>query len=419
MSDWPESTPKRLGQSARLFWAFVEPFLSSAPDQDKQRARIPRDVLSIVWQWIGAEILPHHFGKLEGEVQRAAIEGSVTDIANGITRMKRLVAPVLEQTLLTCRQNPGAMEKLTRHLGNENIIAHLRDMGDALTIEPVLARLQMAFPVPVSEPDYGQIEDMLELIEAGAAKAPHCVDMIYVGAIPRFANPTLALRLATHRLSSRSAEAIEASDYSILIDVIVFDLVATGRSAIETYNATGWNGALIERVDSYCQFAAGLHEEIQVTEFSKIGRALSDMKAQFVKGLAPDIEAIPDRVVQLFAPLASKVLESGPNQSDIYSVSAQLQACISLGDYAADIGLDDAISGARHAASSYLEEASSTIIEAIRSKSGEERDHAMAYLDVAVDFTQKLQGREVARIVRRLGQSAATVNAISATSAVA
>lgn len=401
--------PKRIGQPARLFWAFAEPFLTSGLDTVKQRGRIPRDVLNLVWHWIGTEILPGHFPQLEADVRRAVVEGSVAEIASGIVKMKRLVGPVLKQTLLTCEQTPAAIAKLNEHTGSPHMIAHLRDMSDALEIEPILAQLHTAFAVPIIEPEIADIEEMSRVIAAGAEKAPQCVDMIYVGAMSRFANPAQALRLAYYGLSSNAANDVEESEFAVLAEVIVFDLLAKGRAVLETHKVLGWSGALIESANAYCEFATGIQREILVTEKSKTGLAIADMRAQFATALTPDLEAIPRQIATLFSALDETSDANGPDTALFQQVSTILHASVALQDYAKEMGIDEAVVRARRDATSLLEESSSRIIEAIRSKSGSEREHALSFLGIAVDLTEKLQGREVARVVRRLGEAAATV----------
>ena len=398
-----------LGQPARLFWAFSEPFLTSAPDVRKQRGRIAREVLPVVWSWIGTDIIPTHFKRLEDVVEKAVADGSVSDIATGIVQMKKVVGPVLKQTLIACRDNPAATRKLIAYTGNDNLLGHVRDICDAMEIEPVLARLVTAFPIPLSDPAVPDIEDMFEIITDGADKAPHCHDMIIAGAIDRFEKPAHALRLAHYGEATDSADELEKSPSRIIIDVLLFDLEHAAENVIVSHRANGWSSTTFDRIGTYYSLATGIQRELVLTEGSRSAKVVAKLRTRFAETFSAEFENVTGELRRYLEPLYTGDLSTEPSFSEAERIGDVLTAAVHLKSLASELGLYAVVERARKECSERIDDANSLILELIRRHSGTERENARAYLDATVPITEVLQGREAGRIVRRLGAAASTV----------
>lgn len=398
--------PERVGPAMRVFWRFLEPYLTDWPDAMKQRGRVPRSALGKIGTWINRDLLPDVLPAVWDDISLAILDDEPDVIEGSIAHAKQRILPVLARTIERCDADDAAQQKLASHIGGPLMIEHIRDIHDALMIETSVARLMQRLDDDIDDPGKVKLESMLTKIGPILREAGTRADLVLAAVVNCFQNEAQALRVPVVALGSDDVNRIVASPYRIIWDLVMFELDNRANTIEKLIDEGGLSDEVTEHVLEFGRIAAAARTEVNISSRGAAHQRLASARAKVGASLGPQLEQLSGHLQTVFAPISTGKMDAPPNRDALALAIREIKLLSDVRRYAQDLAISGTVSRVRSQADTYMERANANIIEHIRRGDMPSDDVLFDYLHAAVDTTESLHGADFARVVRRLGEAA-------------
>jgi hypothetical protein len=397
----------RIGNSARLFFKPLEPFLVDDAPNHKHPGRIARSTLEPLWTWIRRDLLPDEAKTLADEVSDALLANDEPK-AEQLTRLfQDRTAVAIETGIIAA----GADEKTSRHMvaliGTPRAIEDAAALMHVLKGRDALDSIAKHLPIQISNLADGWLDQSKGLIESAAAHDRDLFLYALLTVMSRLAAPWQLIRLAIKATGSDSATRIAENRYAVAVTLALAELERlVGELKSDLHSGRGVAvGALLKIIHDA---ARGLRTEMELSGDTAWGRQLAALRAQISDLLKSEIESMPGRVRRLLRPRpsteirANAVLDAG----DVEETEALVEFVGNCRYFANELAINEMTRRAFSELQQYLDSGMRTLLDGLRHAGESDRSFRQSQVDAARRFCGKVFGADYAAMLGKAAEVA-------------
>jgi hypothetical protein len=400
----------------RQFCAPFEDLLVNRRDPARHMRQIARSSIDPVWIWLSTELLPDALRDITARVVEHTLENDTAALSGSVAVLHASCSAALLGAIEEARLDISQRRKLERQLGGEVILEDARAMGEALAVAPFLLDMRNALPKHISDFDDQHVAIVSELYEDAREVLPEHAVYIPLAAMNRLAAPWQILRLARKVSGFGNDAAVNRSGLSELGNIFVGDMEDIAASFENQRPGKANLTHMAQDVMRFAEISQGFIGEIDIRRVSewghrilaaraKLSAAITEEMSRFHQDLA---KALPLHQVGTYGKNGPRRPDAthSPDNERVAKAIDDLQFISGIASAAESIGVQAHSRTIVQQIETYLVAYEDGLIEEIRRAKGEERDNALTFLDVVVDFRDTMGETEAAETLRRRGRVA-------------
>jgi hypothetical protein len=410
----------RIGDTARLFFAPLEPFLIDGPADHKRIGRIARVSLEPIWAWVGRDLIPAEVKALGDDINRALL-------ADDRNRANQLVRTLQDRSIRRMRDalaEVSADEKSRRRLavqvGTPRAIEDLDTIVSILSLREMLADFGKRLPSQFKTFEREQIEPLWALLDAatapsalertGARKADafsYCLILV----MNRLASPWQLVRVASRAADGDDTARIADTPYAAAVGIVLGEaenMVAELRTEVKA------GRPVVSMLKNIHDTARELRSEINMSFDSPWSRQLAAIRNDVSALLKSEIETTPGSVRRLLRPRPNKEIAPGSQLDplDVEQTEARVAFICACRHYAAELALSEATMRAHSELTHILDTGTKILLESLRQAGNDDRPFRQSQLEAGIRFCRPVFGAEYAGTLAKAAEVA--VQAVAA-----
>jgi len=224
------STQNR-GNPSRFFFAPLEPFLIDTAPEHANSGRIPRGLLTPIWEWISRDLLPTMTRDFNAQMKDLITADKQREANQVAATFQTKVVKSLEGTLGTDKGAEQTRIKLSTYTAARSAYGDLTKIMCALRARDVLVKFNAALPEKITKFDDAQITKITGLLDGFAKDHAEALPFALTLVANRLKTPWQLIRLATKAAPSKEAADIAATRYAIAVSMVL-DRIEDKRTAL-------------------------------------------------------------------------------------------------------------------------------------------------------------------------------------------
>jgi hypothetical protein len=289
------SSQNRVSNSARHFFAPLEPVLLDGAPQHANSGRIVSGSLYAIWEWISRDLLPTMARDYVKQIDGLIATDNQKEARKVVATFQTKVVKYLESTL----SSPGAADqtraKLAVYTASPSVYDDLTKMMCVLRARDALAKFNDALPATIKTFDDAGVVKITALLDAFAKDHADVIPFALTLVAKRLGIQWQLIRLATKAAASKSAKDIAAAPYAIAVPMVL-DRLDNRRATLRV--ALKKNRVLVAReilTDIYDTEYA-LQVRIDLLDESDWGKRLHELMNAIATLVATEVARFPDNV---------------------------------------------------------------------------------------------------------------------------
>ena len=397
----------RLGNSARLFFKPLEPFLVDDQSDHKHPGRIARSSVEPLWAWVRRDLLPDDSKSLADDVSDALLAGDEPK-AEHLTRtfQDRVVVAIAancDAAAADEKSRRRVLAQIGTHRGSEDAAIMRSVLNGREALEGLAAQLPIRIPDLID----GRLDECKGLIESTSAHDGDLFLYSLLLVMNRLAAPWQLIRLGIKAAGSDTAARVAESHYGVGVTIVLAELerqVRELREDLRSGNGVAV-GALLKTIHDS---ARGLRTELDLPVDSTWGRALSAQRSQISDLLKGEVESMPGRVRRLLR--ARPSAEIRPNSvldaGDVAETEALIEFVGSCRHFASELAINEMTQRTFSDLQQYLDSGTRALLDGLRHAGPSDRSFRQSQIDAAVRFCAKAFGQEYASLLGKAAEVA-------------
>lgn len=391
----------RIGNSARLFYMPVEPFIVDDAGAHKHPGRIARSALEPLWTWIRRDLLPEECKTLTDAVAEALLANDEQTALHLTLDFQDRAAKAIAAAL----EAGAADEKTGRRLVVQ--IATPRPIDDARTLMQVLkgrdALELLAKHLPLHIPDLSgdRLARAKDWVDSTAARDPDLFVHALLIVMSKLAAPWQIVRLATRAAESDTAARVADTPYAVAVTITLAELERlVGELRNDLQRGGVAVGALLKTIHDCVR---GLRTELELPADHAWGRQLAALRAQISDLLKSEIESMPGRVRRLLRPRPSTEIRAN-STLDPTEVAETEALIVFVGHcrlFAGELALNEITQRTYSDVQQYLDSGTRTLLDGLRHAGEGDRPFRQSQVDAAIRFSGKMFGKDYAGMLTK------------------
>jgi len=407
--------PARTLTPTRIFCRPFEDLLVAGSRKEKLAARISRDAIAPVWEWLEQTLAPDALRRYAEGVKEAVFTGQM-EAAMSIAGE---FWPAASSAILEALSNDKARKAARRILGSDLIVADAVEMAQLMAVGPEILEVQGVLPRPAPALGDDLLWQLRDIYDRVIAKAPDAAPFVAVIAMNRLERPWEALKLPLF-VSRQTQDTLISSTDMGLVGEIIFGRMEGHLSAIRGARSVQFDGdALAGEVAAFAELSMGIVKGVEMRRDGKWGQRLMKARAAVAEAMEGYMERAPREILAAL-PTRRAGFKGGPRVPDIAetldperSARALSYARLIAGcrPFAVAASFASALKDASGELVAALGLYNDEILRELRAAEGEKRAHVAAYLNFAADLTALLMSKEEGELLRRRGRAATSPQA--------
>ena len=402
-----ERTPAPL----RLFSEPFEDLLIDVPRQEKQKGRIARSSVPLVWEWLRQTLMPEAAESFAADVTKAVLAYRMPDAR---TRAGEFW-PAASARILAALQNDSARKIARRALGGDAALEDAREMALLLGAAPDIRAVQDTLPRGTPQLSEDLLWSLRAIYDRLAESAPDAAPYVAVIAMNRLARPWEALKLPL-LVSRRTQDTLIASTDMGLIGEMIFGEIEDHANAIRAARHPNFDAdELVDHVARFAELSTGIVKGIEIRRDGRWGQRLMKDRAAVAEVMEGLVRRAPKEIIAALPVQRAGAFAGGPRPPDLSrpaepekSARAIAYAKLVIGckPFAAAASFGAAVKDSFDEVAIALKSYTDDLVRELRGSSGEKRSHAESLFAVVVELTAILFSAEEAEFLRRRGRAA-------------
>ena len=404
----------RIGDTARLFFAPLEPFLIDGRADHKRTGRIARVSLEPIWSWIGRDLIPAEAKALSEDANRALLNGNRTKAEQLVRALHERAVQRMKETVAGTGTDEKAMRRLAIQVGTPRAMEDLSTMLAILVLRDQLSELARRLPGQIRSFEREQIELAKVLLDAAAAPvgadtAPVKKSDIFlyglVVVMGRLAAPWQLIRLATRAADSDEVARIQETPYAAAVTIVLGETEWMAGELRTELRAGRPTASVLRNIHDA---ARGLRTEMNLAVDSPWSRQLAAIRADISGLLKAEIEATPGMIRRLLRPRPAKEIAPGSSLDsiDVNEAETRVEFLNACRNYASELAVNDATVRAHSDLTLYLETGTKLLLDALRQAGDADRPFRQSQVDAAIRFCRIIFGTEYAGLLAKAAEVA-------------
>ena len=399
----------RIGNSARLFFKPLEPFIVDDLGQHRHLGRISRSSLDTLWTWIGRDVLPDDARAVDDIVNTALLNGDEAKAKHFVRAFQDRVAMALTDQLRLADSDAKVRRRMLGQIGTQRAGEDVAILKSVLNARDGLSAMAASLPLQVGNLASKQLEECKALIEKTGAPGTDMFLYSLLTVMNRLAAPWQLIRLGVRAAGSDTAARVAETPYGVSVTIVLSELerqVGELRDDLRSGRGVAV-GALLKTIHGA---ARGLRTELNMPMDSSWGRALSGLRTQIGDMLRLEIDSMPGRVRRLLKPRAAG--EIRPNSTLDATEVAETEALVAFvatcRHFASELAISEMTQRTFSELQQYLDSGTRGLLEALRGAAPNERSFRQSQVDTAVRLCATVFGRDYAAQLGKAAELAAT-----------
>lgn len=405
--DQREGAP-RIGNSARLFFKPLEPFLVDDIGQHRHPGRISRSSLDLLWTWIARDILPEDAKAVDNIVNAALAEGDAEKAKYFVRAFQDRVAVALTDQIRNADADDKVRRRMMSQIGTQRAGEDAAILKCVLNARDGLSAMASQLPLQVGNLGPRQVDECRALIEKTSPTSSDVFLYSMLTVMHRLAAPWQLIRLGVKAAGSDTAARVAETPYGVAVTIVLSELerqVAELRDDLRSGRGVAV-GALLKTIHDS---ARGLRTELNMPMDSSWGRALSGLRSQIGDTLRLEIDSMPGRVRRLLKPRSHG--EIRPNSTLDAAEVADTEALVAFvgtcRHFAGELAINEMTQRTFSELQQYLDHTTRGLLEALRHAVPSERSFRQSQVDAAVRLCATVFGRDYAAQLSKAAELAA------------
>jgi len=399
----------RIGNSARLFYKPIEPFMVDDRADHKHPGRIARSSLELLWIWIRRDLLPEDAKILADEVNDALLAGDELR-AEHITRafQDRVVAAI-EANFESAAADGKVHRRMQAQIGTPRPSEDATALKCVLKGRDALASLAAHLPLRIGNLAGDLLDECKALIEASCAHDGELFLYALLIVMSRLSAPWQLVRFGIKAAGSDTAARVAETRYGVAATIVLAELERmVGELSNDLKSGRGVAVGALLKIIHDC--ARGLRNELDMPIDSSWGRALAAQRAQIAELLRSEIDSMPGRVRRLLRPRPSTEIRpnSALDPGDVAETEALVEFVANCRYFAGELAINKMTQRTFSELQQYLDCGMRALLDGLGHAGDADRSFRQSQVDAARRFCAKVFGQEYASV---LGKAAEVANA--------
>jgi hypothetical protein len=399
----------RIGNSARLFFKPLEPFIVDDLGQHRHLGRISRSSLDTLWTWISRDVLPDDARAVDDIVNAALLDGDEAKAKHFVRAFQDRVAMTLTDLLRLADSDAKIRRRMLGQIGTQRAGEDVAILKSVLNARDGLSAMAANLPLQVGNLASKQLDECKALIEKTGAPGSDMFLYSLLTVMNRLAAPWQLIRLGVKAAGSDTAARVAETPYGVSVTIVLSELerqVGELREDLRSGRGVAI-GALLKTIHDA---ARGLRTELNMPMDSSWGRALSGLRTQIGDMLRLEIDSMPGRVRRLLKPRAAG--EIRPNSTldpvEVAETEALVAFVATCRHFASELAISEMTRRTFSELQQYLDSGTRGLLEALRAAAPSERSFRQSQVDTAVRLCATVFGRDYAAQLGKAAELAAS-----------
>jgi hypothetical protein len=399
----------RIGNSARLFFKPLEPFIVDDLGQHRHLGRISRSSLDTLWTWISRDVLPDDARAVDDIVNAALLDGDEAKAKHFVRAFQDRVAMTLTDQLRLADSDAKVRRRMLGQIGTQRAGEDVAILKSVLNARDGLSAMAANLPLQVGNLASKQLDECKALIEKTGAPGSDMFLYSLLTVMNRLAAPWQLIRLGVKAAGSDTAARVAETPYGVSVTIVLSELerqVGELREDLRSGRGVAI-GALLKTIHDA---ARGLRTELNMPMDSSWGRALSGLRTQIGDMLRLEIDSMPGRVRRLLKPRAAG--EIRPNSTldpvEVAETEALVAFVATCRHFAGELAISEMTRRTFSELQQYLDSGTRGLLEALRAAAPSERSFRQSQVDTAVRLCATVFGRDYAAQLGKAAELAAS-----------
>lgn len=389
--------PPRIGNSARLFFRPLEPFLVDDVADHKHPGRIARASLEPMWTWIRRDLLPDEAKEYSDEVSKALLDNDKAKAEALTVAFQDKVAGRIESAFTAAKAEEKARRRLIAQIGTPRASEDVSGLLTVLKARDALDDLAKRLPGHIQNLNDATLDNTKALVDAAANYDPEVLLYALLVVMSRLAAPWQLTRLAVKAADSDVAARVADTPYAVAVTIVLAEVERlVGELRIDLKSGRGV--AVTTLLKLIHDAARGLRTEMDLSVDSVWSRSLAALRTQISELLKSEIESTPGRVRRLLRPRPSKEIRPGSvlDLGDIAEVEGLIEFVGACRNFAGELAISEMTQRTFSELQQYLDVTSQALLDGLRHAGEGDRTFRQSQVDASVRFCAKAFGKEYA-----------------------
>jgi hypothetical protein len=400
-----ERTPTPL----RVFCRPFEDIISDSKSGEKQKGRIARSNIAIMWSWLSESVIPEETAGYTREVRSLVLSGRLEQAVAYAAGFWTYAAKAMRDAIARDRKAARLA------LRGDSVVADAEEMALLLSIGPIVLEMQRLLEKPVIELTEEMLWKLRDIHERLIATAPDAAPYVAVIAMNRLLHPWEALKLTQFITRQTRDTLIANTDMGLVGELLLADIETHGNAVRAARHPVFDPRTLIEHLANFAELSSCIVRELEIRRDGKWGKRLLADRAAVAEAMEGLMERAPKEISAVLPTLKSGSYGGGPRIPDFSKpvdderaerglrYAKLVRGCelyAAMGSFAA--AQKEAMGEACQHLRSYNED----LVKEMRGADGPRRAIAERQYGLAVELTAILFSAEEAEFLRRRGKAA-------------
>jgi hypothetical protein len=401
-----EDLPARSGDSGRLLFQALEPFLVEAGIPIRV-GQIRRSSLQPIWQWLGRDGAPDKVRELEAALARLPEGDNVAQVEPLARKIQAAVAEAIFELI-----GPGGGDKsrALARVGPPNVIEDLYSIGAVLGVREALETLNEKLPRFLRAFGEQQIVAVMAALNIPVLQTPQMLPFALTMVIQRMTAPWQLIRLAVKMAASDDEIRVAATTYGVAVTMALHDLSCVA-AILRTDIKRGHFDNVGEKLKTLHDGVRGLRTELDLRNDSAWGKQLTSIRADISNALQSEIDSVPGRVRRILRQRAEKDIPPGAgiDSTEVEETAALIDFVATCRNYASELAINEVTLRTYSDLQQYVERSTESLVQSLRAADHKVRNYRQQQVSAAIRFCEVLFGDDYASLMSRAAENALVV----------
>jgi hypothetical protein len=399
--------PSRIGNTARLFFKPLEPYLVDDRGDHNHPGRIARSSLDTLWTWIRRDLLPDDAKIVADDVINALLAGDEAKADRIIGQFQQRVVSAMETSFEIATADERTHRRMLAQVGTKRPGEDAATLKSLLKGRDTLEILAAHLPLRIGNLANELLDECRDLIETTAEYDRDLFLHALLTVMSRMAAPWQLIRLGIRTAGSDTAARVAETQYGVAVTIVLADLERAVRELHDELRS-GRCVAISALLKTVHDSARGLRTELDLPVDSTWGRALAAIRGQIGDLLRSEIEPVPGRVRRLLRPRPS--IEIPPNSvidpDEVAKTEALVEFVGACRHFASELAINEMTQRTFSELQHYLDSGMQPLLDGVRHAGKADRSFRQSQADAAVRLCAKVFGPEYASLLGKAAEVA-------------
>jgi hypothetical protein len=215
------STNSRTTNPPRYFFDPLEPLLVEGAPEHANFGRIPRSLLTPIWEWISRDLLPTMTRDYVKAINDLAASENQREIRKAASNFQTKVVKTLENTFKSPNPAQLIQGKLGAYTASTSVTEDVAKIMRALRAREALAKFDAALPARIDKFDDARVAKVTALLDAFGKQNADAVPFALTLVANRLQTAWELVRLATKGAATKHAPDVAKTPYAIAVPMVL------------------------------------------------------------------------------------------------------------------------------------------------------------------------------------------------------